>query len=195
MKKNWPLIVLLLLLSACDSNEENKDKKEEPYFPVLSYIKSQVGSVDTSLFTIRKITILDSLHSDTAYVKREDFRGLAKDFLDIPDLAEKKMRKRFKEENMFDQTINRAVISYTPIDPEKEEIQKQQVLITPNAAIGDKVNSIIIERSINNKDSSVQKNMIWQVDQSFQVTTVSQKPGQPEVISTMKVTWNEKEEQ
>jgi hypothetical protein len=63
-------------------------------------------------------------------------------------------------------------------------------LIRPDPG-GDKITSIIINSVNNSKDSSVQKRMLWQVDQSFQVITTRQLPGQPETISTIKVVWNE----
>lgn len=35
--------------------------------------------------------------------------------------------------------------------------------------------------------------MFWQMDKSFQITTISQKPGQPEKTKIIKVTWNEQD--
>ena len=176
--------------SAC---KQKKIENNEKFFPVLSFIRSQVVSVDTSLYSIKKIVYTDSLHSDTEYIKREAFRVLAKDFLDIPDIADKKSSSRFVEERSFDETFNRVILSYKPIDPDKEELQKQEVLITPDVATGDKVTSIIIEKVISDSNGFLQKNMLWQVDQSFLVTTTRQKPGQPETITTLKVTWNERD--
>jgi hypothetical protein len=193
MKNYWIVFpAILLFLPAC-KQKEKEDK--EKFFPVLSFIKSQVAQVDTSLYSIKKITILDSLHSDTVYVKREEFRGLARDFLDIPDITERKNKDHFTEEKMYDETLKKVIISYKPSDPEKEEIQKEEVLITPDIATGDKVNNLIIESLVSNKDGYLHKYMLWQVDQSFQVTTTTQKPGQPESTTTIKVTWNEKDDQ
>ena len=87
--------------------------------------------------------------------------------------------------------MNRVIITYTPKNPDKEEIQKQELLVTPNVATGDKVNNIIINRVISNRDSFIEKNMLWQMDKSFQVVTTIQKPGKPEKTTTAKVTWNE----
>lgn len=184
------LSAILLMPSAC---KQKKIENNEKFFPVLSFIRSQVVSVDTSLYSIKKIVYTDSLHSDTEYIKREAFRVLAKDFLDIPDIADKKSSSRFVEERSFDETLNRVILSYKPIDPDKEELQKQEVLITPDVATGDKVTSIIIEKVISDSNGFLQKNMLWQVDQSFLVTTTRQKPGQPETITTLKVTWNERD--
>jgi hypothetical protein len=195
MKKTFfvSIVILLSVILSCKSKKE--EDKTESFFPVLSFIQSQVADIDTSLYAIKQIIIIDSIHSDTTWIKREEFRGLAKDFLSLPDISSKKFKKLYTEEKSFDESMNRATFYYRPINPDKVEIQNQQVVITPDIAAGDKVRSIIIDWEIGNKDSSVQKRMLWQVDKSFQVTTIAQKPGQPETIHTMKVSWNEKEEE
>lgn len=197
MKKNIrPLVVILFFVVACNQKKGSdvNGKQKEDFFPVLSFIKSQVAQIDTSLYSIKKIVYIDSVHSDTTFVPREEFRNLATDFLNIPDLSEKKYKTRYKEEKLFDETLNRVIISYTPQNADKEEVQQQEILITPDPS-GDKVNSIIIDRVISNKDGFLEKKMLWQVDKSFQITTTSQKPAQPEITSTLKVSWNEKEEE
>ncbi|HKB45165.1 MAG TPA: hypothetical protein VKC90_12275 [Chitinophagaceae bacterium] len=196
MKKYICFFSALFLLSfACKQKKSNSGQNQkESFFPVLSFLKSQVAHVDTSLYPIKKIVFTDSIHSDTIFVPREQFRSLAKDFLDIPDLTDKKYKNRYTEEKLFDETLNRVIISYKPQNPDKEELQKQEVLIAPGSS-GDKVNSIIIDRVINNKDSFLQKSMLWQVDKSFQVTTTAQKPGQPEITTIMKITWGEDEDE
>jgi len=195
MKKIWPLLFIsLALFSPIACKQKKKPKPEnERFFPVLSFIKSQVAQVDTSLYAIRKITFIDSVRADTAYYPREQFRELAKDFLNIPDLADSKYEDRFTEKNTFDETMNRVILTCEPVNPVKEELQRQEVLIRPDPS-GDKVTSIIIERLVNTKDSLVQKRMLWQVDKSFQVTTIKQLPGQPETSSTFRVIWNEDNE-
>jgi len=192
MKKiGLALFFFLALVSTDACKQKKKEKKEEDrFFPVLSIIKSQVAQVDTSLYSIRKITFVDSTRSDTVFYRREQFRELAVDFLTLPDISDSKYKDRFKEEKQFEETLNRAIFSYLPVNPEKEEIQRQQLLIRPGPP-EDKITSIIIDYLISNKDSSVQKNMLWQVDKSFQVTTIRQLPGQMETTTTYKVVWNE----
>jgi hypothetical protein len=188
--KNYFIVSLLFMgtLAACKSKKKEQEKK---FISILSLIQSQVAHVDTSLYSIIKIEQTDSLPADTTYIPREEFRAAAIDFLSIPDLSDKKVAKRYKEETLFDETINRVVITYTPQNPDKEEIQKQELLVTPNVATGDKVNNIIITRVISNKDSFMKQNMLWLMDKSFQVATTLQKPGKPEKTTTVKVAWNE----
>jgi len=185
----FPIFIFTILAIACKTKKKEKPASER-FFPVLSFIKSQIALVDSSLYSIRKIVYIDSTQTDTIYCTREQFRDLSSDFLAIPDLAASEYEDRFKEEKQFDEMLNRVIITYFPLEPDKEEIQKEEVLIQPDVS-GDKVKSIIIDHFINNRDSSVQKRMLWQVDHSFQVTTTRQLPGQPETSSIFKVIWNE----
>lgn len=185
------LFASLLFLFACGSGS---DKEQKNYISIVSLIEKQVAHIDTSfLYSIKKVVITDSLHSDTTYIRNTEFRAAAKEFLEIPDLSSRKVAKRYKEEQArFDETLGRVIMSYTALNPAKEEYTSQELLIKPNVAEGDKVTNVIVTRIINNKDGSqVQKNLLWQTDKSFQVTTTSQKKGEPEKTTITKVTWNE----
>ncbi|MEP7373464.1 MAG: hypothetical protein ABI675_08765 [Chitinophagaceae bacterium] len=181
----------LVLLFAVSCKQKEKDTREK-FFPVLSFIQSQVADIDTSLHSIRKLVYIDSLRTDTFFIHRENFRGEAKDFLSIPDISASTYRDRYAENERFDEMMNRVVLTYTPLKPEKEEIQSQEVLIKPDPS-GDKVTNIIINSVVNTKDSAVQKRLLWKIDESFQVVTTKQLLGQPETTSIIKVIWSENE--
>ena len=198
MKKGNVLLVAIVFLGLCACKEKEKANVEdtpEGYFPVLAFINSQVAHVDTSLYSIMKITYRDSVTSDTEFVKREQFRELAKDFLELPDISDKKVGARFTQEKMYDEMLKRVILNYIPKDNSKEELQKMQVLITPNSALGDQINSIIIEKIVSDRNGYLQKNLLWQADKSFQVITLTRKPGESEKTVTTKVSWNEQIEQ
>jgi hypothetical protein len=188
MKYCYLLLIFFPVFTSCKSKKKEPAKK---YISVLSLIKSQVAHVDTSLYPIIRLDMKDSLHTDTTYIPREQFAALANDFLTIPDLADKKMAARYKEEVIYDQGYNRASIIYSPLDPKNEEVQLLQLIADPNEPADNNVKSIIIKKVIENRDSSVSKNLFWQMNNSFQIVTVSQKPGQPETTTVMKVTWNQ----
>ena len=182
--KKYSVGLFLLVLLAC------RREKKENFFPVLSYIKSQVAQVDTSLYPIIKITWIDSARTDTQYIKREEFAGLAKDFLEIPDLTEKKYPSLYSEDRFFDQGLNRVVFTCKPHKTDTATILQQETQIVPDPS-GDKVKSFFIDLMLSNKDSIVEKKMLWKVDESFQVATLTQKPGQSQTTHIMKVAWNE----
>jgi hypothetical protein len=182
------LLSIILTITSCKQKEEAETKN---FISVLSLIEKQVSHIDTSLYAITKIVYTDSLHSDTTYIPREDFRSVAKEFLDIPDLSSKKIAALYKEETRYDELLNRVIITYSPVNADEVEIKKQELQVTPNVATGDKVNNVLINRVINNRKGFLKKDMLWQMDKSFQIVTTTQQPGQPEKITTTKVTWNE----
>lgn len=188
MKKTGSLITGLsfLLLSCSSADKEKKDN----FFPVDSFLRSQVAQVDTTLNTIRQYITVDGSGTDTIYVHRQQFRSLAKDFLDLPDISTPEYSNRYQEEKQFDETLNRVLLTYLPLKPDQELIQRQEVLIQPDPG-GDKITSIIINTVKNTKDSAVQKRMLWQVDRSFQVVTTRQLIGQSPTTTTVKVVWDE----
>jgi hypothetical protein len=191
--KNQILILLfgiaIITLPAC--KEKKGEKQKGAFIPVLSIIKGQVNHIDTSLYSIIKVTYRDSMPADTEYIRREDIRLVAKDFLELPELS----KKKYIEENIPGPTDNLSTFTYRPIHPEKEDIQRVDLVIDPGLAeTGQNViKSIFIERGFSNRDSSIQKKMLWRIDKSFQVTTISQKEGREETTHTFKVVWNEDE--
>jgi len=184
-------IIFLAFSFACKHKKKEKPASER-FFPILSFLKSQVADVDTSMYFIRKVVYVDSTRSDTSYYRREQFKDLASDFLNLPDISTDEYEDRFKEERQYDETMDRAILRYKPVDADKEEIQLEELLIRPNPP-NDEVTSIIINYVKNTKDSSVQKRLLWQANKSFQVTTTRQLPGQKETELTYKVIWNDGE--
>ena len=190
MKNNIILFLVILFFTACKSGKQNDEKSNVRVTPVLPFIKGQIAQIDTSLYSIKKIEILDSLHSDTIDISRNDFRSLAKDFLDLPDISEKKYKDQYEESKNYDPDLNIVSFLTLPKPASTADIQKQEVIITPDAG-GGKIKTIYIDREWTNKDSSVTKKMIWQVDEYFQVLTLKQLPGQSETSHILKVTWKD----
>lgn len=180
----------VLLLCGCKAKDKEPPKK---YISVKSLIEKQVAHIDTSFYPIIKLVSTDSLHIDTFHIKRENFREVAKDFLDIPDLGVSKIAAGYKENVSFDTLIRRVIITYTPVEPESEEVQKQQLLIseTTDNNGDNKVTSILIEKVKKDRNGLLARNMLWQIDKNFLITTTTQKPGEPEVVTVTRVTWNE----
>ena len=180
------LFLIAISVLSCKSKKQNEENKS--FFPVLSFIKSQVAEVDTSVYPIFKIATVDSL-SDTVYIRREEFRQYANDFLTMPDISGKKWNDDYMETKLYDADLKRVILNYMPKDV-NEEIRRQEVMIEPGHHTDDKVRTIIIDRLVTNEDSTVQKNMLWQVDKHFQVVTVTNRKNQPEKIEKLKVVWN-----
>lgn len=183
------VVLLFLSITACN-NEKKQEPAKERFFPVLGFIRSQVAHVDTSVYSILKITIIDSARTDTTFIKREEFADAAKDFLALPDIFEPEFADRYKEDEGFDGTINKPFLFYTAINPEKEIIKDQKVLIQLDPS-GDKPYAFFINAGISTKDSIVEKKLTWWADRSFLVYITRQLPGKPEEVTNYKVVWNE----
>src|SRR5687768_6680656 len=99
--KRMLLPLLVLILCGCKNDETQDETKDDTeFFPVLSFLKGQVTHIDTSVYSI--IQIKKSGNSvDTTYLKREDFRRAAADFLTIPDISSKKLRKKYEVTRLF----------------------------------------------------------------------------------------------
>lgn len=178
----------IIILYGCKQKGGDKEK-EGDFFPVLSFLRSQVKHIDTSVYPLLKIVTVDSV-SDTAYIKREEFRTYASDFITIPDISSDKLKDQYTETKLYDETLKQAVLDYTANNA-KAEIRREEVMLVPDENTGGHVKSIYISRWINSADSTVQKNMYWQVNKRFQIVTITQKNNQPDKIKTVQVIWND----
>src|ERR671912_557113 len=143
MKINLFFFLISILLIVSCKNKKTTEEKEAAFFPVVSFIQSQVAHVDTSVYRIIKIVKKDST-ADTLYLKREEFREAAKDFLNIPDISGDDLKNDYTETKLFIEDLGQVALNYMPKEPNKE-ITRQEVMIKSDAD-GDKVQSIFINR-------------------------------------------------
>ncbi len=183
----WLIAAAFLYFVSCKSKKE--EDANAAFFPVASYIKSQVAQVDTTLNRIMKIITVKGT-SDTAYISRTEFRKEAKDFLSLPDISSNKLKDDYTETQLYDEDLERVILNYTPKNQDTE-IRRQEVMIKPDNLRGDKVESIFIDQLLEFNDSAVQKRLTWNVDHNFQVVTIVQKGNTPDKIHTLRLVWNE----
>jgi hypothetical protein len=185
MKKNYSLAALIFVIFYCGCKEEKND-----VFPAIDFIKGQIANIDTSVYPIMKVVPLTDSTYDTTYVKRQEFKILARDFVETPDIS-KKFGGKYTEERMMNNELGLAVFIAIPKN-ENLEVRRQEVRILPDPP-NDKVKSIYIEKFTSDKDSSVMKRMTWYADRKFQIVTITQKKNEAEKTSVMEVIWNDNE--
>jgi hypothetical protein len=187
--KQWILCLLPLAgLIACKSKKKNNDENG-PWFSVKSYLQSQAKNVDTSLYRIIKIDTIDST-SDTTVIPREDFRKYAKDFLDVPDISSDSKKDDYQESRMYDEELNKVILTYTTNKPD-EEIRREDVMLENDQNGNSQVKTIIINKLQTENNTTVEKDMVWQVDKRFLVVTKTDTPQGPEKIKKLEVVWND----
>ncbi len=186
MKKNLASIALLSTIFFYSGCKQEKND----VFPALAFIKGQIAHVDTSVYRIIQLVSATDSTYDTIYVKREDFKNLAKDFIETPDIS-KKFGGKYTEERMMNNDLGLVVFIATTPD-ENLEVRRQEVRIVPDPP-NDKIRSIYIERFKTDKDSTVIKRMTWYTDEKFQIITITQKKTEEEKTSIMEVVWNDQE--
>ena len=180
--------LLLLFCFAC-GNKKKEKKDTSRFFPVLSYLQSQVRQLDTSMFRITKVETSGG-RSDTAIIHRNEVRKYAQDFLNIPDIKNPEFGSDYRESNIYDSLLGLAVLSYLAED-EDLEVTRQEVQIVPTFGGNDKVKTIYIEKSLQDGKAVVEKKMVWEVGKYFNVRTITQKKNEPEQIHDVKIIWQD----
>lgn len=180
----YSIAAVFFLFVAC--NEKKKSSKEAA-ISAISIIRGQVNHLDTSFFQLMKFETQDG-KTDSAYIKREEVRGLAAGFLSLPDITLNNYSTNYVEERLIDAGQNTLSITATAKN-DTLEIQKQIIVVPLDESATGKVQSIYIDRSVQANDSSIQQRLFWQIDKYFQVGNIIQKGNMPEKTYILKVTW------
>jgi hypothetical protein len=188
MNKVVVLFFFLTLCYACKTKKKpESDVDNTQFFPVVSYLQSQVKDVDTSLYFITKIETINN-RSDTLVIAREDFRKYAKEFLELPDITDKKWKGEYIETTQYDSSMGRALFFYNAVD-EDAELKRQDITVMPTFGGNDEVKTIYVHLVKEGKDSTVEKKMYWEVDKYFSIVTIVQKENIPDQIKKLQVHW------
>jgi hypothetical protein len=145
---------LTLLCFACnDQKKETRDNSQ--YFPIRSFLQSQVKSLDTASYTFIKIETING-KSDTSVVTKEELKKYTQEFTDIPDLRSSDEGSHYSETKSFDSLMGRVFMSYTSED-EDLEVVKQEITVLPTLTGSDEVKTIYIEKLVPTKDGTIDK--------------------------------------
>lgn len=181
------LAIVITILGSCKSKE--KEEPQGDFFPVVGFIKGEVAHVDSSIASIIKIVTTDSV-ADTVYLRKEEFKNAAADFLSLPDIASKDLKDNYEQTKLYDDALHKVTFTYLPKN-KGEAIQQELVIIKPDPPNVDQVETIFVDELLSNDDSTVQKKMTWQSKNRFKVITIVQKKNEPEKVSNVEVIWKE----
>jgi hypothetical protein len=181
------ILLIPLLIGACKNKKRHADDAQ--FFPVLTYLKGQVAKMDSSMATIIMIEREGANPPDTTYLKREEFKNYAKEFLQLPDISSEKLRDDYTVTQMYDDLLNAFVFTYTTTEKE-EEIKKQDVILEPGEGGNSEIKTINIDKWAQKGGATEHKNMLWEADRRFLIITKIQTKEAPEKIKTLEVKWN-----
>jgi len=186
MKNYWVILVLtILLITAC---KQKKEETKEAPISAISIIKGQLHNLDSFMYEIKKVERNEN-RNDTTFINRHEARSLAAPFLSLPDIADKKLSKKYTEERLLDAEQNILSITSTLKEDEHEEIEKQMLGVDISDISNGHVQSIFIDTYKQAGDSTIETKLVWEVDKYFTIYTTIQKSDQPEKNYFIKVMW------
>lgn len=191
MKQIIPFLILFLI-TACGNSEGEAapaDGSDAAFYPVVAYLQEQTARIDSSLYTLIQVNKSDG-RADTVYLERKDFKTLSQPFTNLPNIATGKLKGKYNESRLYDETLDRFIITYTPKSGEEDlEVLRQDIVIVPNTGEGENIESVYIERQNAEGDSTVQMKMSWEAAKGFTIRSIIQKEKRAEVVHTTEVMW------
>lgn len=178
MKFTIAWLALMLVVAAC-KNKKKEKKETSQYFPIRSYLQSQVKTLDTASYDFIKIETANG-KSDTSVLKKDELRMYTLDFLDIPDLRNAEEAKHYYETKSYDSLMGRVFMSYTS-EEDDMEVTKQEITVLPTLTGSDEVKTVYIEKLISETNTTIDKKMLWEIGNFFTITTITQKNNSDQV--------------
>ncbi|RYZ27437.1 MAG: hypothetical protein EOO10_12730 [Chitinophagaceae bacterium] len=187
-------LIFALLLSLCfvgckSKKEKKKDVAAADFFPVKDYINGQVAKLGTANYSFLKIETVDS-HSDTTAIKNSDIRQYAKDFLELPDISSKEIKDDYEINHLYDEELEAFAFTFTT--KEDHPVKSEHVVVepTPNAEGKNDIKSIFVDMWQNQENTTIRKNLFWEANKSFQITTTTEPQAGNPSTKRVRIVWN-----
>lgn len=185
--KKLAFIVSCYCLASCNGNSyESKPETSHDFFPVNTYLNSQVHLVDSLQPLIYKYTTVNHLR-DSVLLSVSEFNELAKEFIQ-PDINATSLKKYYKETSFVDQSIPAVTFTYSTQNRELP-VQRIDVIAKEESLLSEQVQSVYMEIINTRNDTTIGKKLYWKTNKSFQIISSLQTGNQPAVNSQVKVVW------
>lgn len=188
MNRILAALLLSTSLIACKSKKKHNDTPATTFF-VSDYIKGQVASLDTVRHPFIKIETVNDKRDTTAITAKEA-KALAKDFVALPDISSDKLRDDYEVSHLYDDLQNAFIFTYTTT--EAHPVQREDITVEPqqNANGQNDIRSMYADYWTTEGKASIRKNMLWEANKSFQVTTTTDAPDAAQTVKRLTVIWN-----
>ncbi|MEO5892687.1 MAG: hypothetical protein ABIQ31_20735 [Ferruginibacter sp.] len=197
MTKYYIIVSLLIILHSCSNNDnqpvantdvEIVEKKTDSFFPVTSFIKGQIITLDSLPVTPLQITVIKN-KVDSAWIPKENLKPLLLPFL-TPVISESNFTKYFKEISFNDQTLNTITFTYDPIGviPDSITLRHWDVYVNPET---ERVVKVYLVKSIKDNGQVYTQQLTWQTNKSAKISTILNKPdGNMELLKEVFFIWD-----
>ena len=157
-------------------------------FFVSDYIKGQVAVLDTIKYPFFKIETIDG-KTDTSTITNTEAKNIAKEFIELPDISSENLRPDYDVSHLYDDLQEAFIFTYTT--KENHPVQREDVTVEPqpNADNKNDIRSVYVDFQTAEENKSIRKNMLWDANKSFQITTTTDSPGTGQSIKRVTVIW------
>jgi hypothetical protein len=200
---HYPFLViagLVVLTLACNEKKPDAPDKStttgqqdtsaaQPYFPLASFLRSEIQYVDSLPVGIKKYTTAGK-QQDSGYIRLEEFHRLSAEFLS-PEIGDSAFKTNFTETSFFDKSSNTATFLYT--SKNQNTAVRRADVITAKGDIYDEVQSIYVEKSREAGDTTITKKMFWKPKRNFQIITLIAAKNEKPKNELVKVVWDNRE--
>ena len=174
MKLTLPLTIIAtgLLFAACTGSSKKEPKKpvqpsnEEDFINYTALLNDQLRAVDSTPLAIYKYTTSENGKTDTATIQREEFRALAKEFLE-PDIMQPPLKKDYTASSFGDRTTQLANFTYETQNKE-HLVQRVSLRFKPGAL--SRLTSMDMLKSVPG-NAQASKKMFWKSNRFFHIIT------------------------
>ncbi len=194
MKTFCTIAITILVLHSCTNNNKQtsppddiNEKKTDSFFPVTSFIKGQIITLDSLPVTPLQITTIKE-KTDSAWIPIAALKPLFLPFL-TPEINETKFTKYFKETKFNDQTLNAITFTYDPINaiPDSLTLRHWDVYVDPETG---NVIKVYIVKEIKENNQIFTQQLTWQTDKLAKISTILNKPdGNMELLKEVVFIW------
>ena len=180
MKRFVIIAIGILILFSCNNNttkqpgvpistSDSVKNKTTTFFPVSSFIKGQMITLDSLPVTPLQLTTIDG-KTDSAWLQKDKLRPLLLPFI-TPVISENNLIKYFAETKFKDQTLNAVTFTYDPINTIPDSISLRHWDVYVNPETGNVIKVYIVKKSREGNQDLVQQ-LTWKTDQMAKITTI-----------------------
>lgn len=195
MTKYYFIAVSVIVLYSCSGNNtqsnpaaELSSKKTDSFFPVTSFIRGQIITLDSLPVTPLQVTTIKG-KTDSAWIQKNDLKPLLQTFL-TPIITETSLTKHFYETRFNDQTLNAVTFTYDPIAkiPDTISLRHWDVYVNPETG---NVTKVYMVKETNENNEHITRQLTWQSNKMAKIVTILQKQdGSAELMKEVAFIWD-----